>query len=172
MVNLKKIDHNLSMSYTDTHIYFLNGPFSQWFPSKFKDSYGVEYNCCEQYMMANKAKVFGDFDILGEIMEAESPRLQKSLGRKVKNFDEIEWNKYNEQIVVRGNFHKFTQNKNLRNFMIGTEDKILVEGAWYDHIWGVGLAWNDPMILDEKNWNGKNLLGKSLMIVREKLRIM
>lgn len=36
--------------------------FSQWFPADFVVD-DVAYNCTEQYMMAEKARVFGDDDI-------------------------------------------------------------------------------------------------------------
>ena len=47
------------MKTTDRFVLFWNGPFSQWYPSKFTID-GIEYNCCEQYMMAKKALMFGD----------------------------------------------------------------------------------------------------------------
>ena len=46
---------------------------------------------------------------------------------------------------------------------------ILVEGSPVDPIWGVGLHFDDDLILDEKNWKGQNLLGKCLMQARKKL---
>lgn len=48
---------------------------------------GVTYNCTEQYMMAEKAQLFGDKDSEDLIMISPRPRDQKYLGRNVKNFD-------------------------------------------------------------------------------------
>ena len=39
-----------------------------------------------------------------------------------------------------------------------------------DQIWSCGLAENDPLILDPKNWTGQNLLGKVLMEVRDLIK--
>ena len=48
-------------------------------------------------------------------------------------------------------------------------DKDFVEGSPIDKIWGVGIAWDSPLIEDEGNWLGENLLGKILNSVREAL---
>lgn len=173
---------------TSTHVYFLNGPFSQWHKASFEASLGdstekLVWNCGEAYMMASKAHLFGDEETLQDIMDVqhepdiawvEVPKLQKALGRQVKGLkggkwdaDDIAlWNANALQIVFRGNWAKFTQNADLAKYLIDTEDRTLVEGASYDTIWGVGLSWDDPAILDEKNWRGTNWLGKTLMRVR------
>lgn len=158
---------------TDTHVYFVGGPLSQWAKSDFTESLsGKEYyfKTAEQFMMAGKAVLFHDFDILDEIMLTDHPRDQKALGRKVKNFDPDVWNSHARNVVYFGNIAKFKQNKHLRTFLMETEDRYLVEGASYDRIWGVGLNYKDPLIEDKKNWKGKNWLGETLMKVREDIR--
>ncbi len=47
--------------------------FSQWWLSDFKDE-SYNYSSAEQYMMAGKAKLFGDFKILEKITETTSPK--------------------------------------------------------------------------------------------------
>lgn len=49
------------------------------------------------------------------------------------------------------------------------ENSNFVEASPYDKVWGVGLAEENPLILDEKNWRGENLLGKVLDKVKETL---
>ena len=168
---------------TDTHVYFLNGPFSQWHPSVFTVTCNMThrdrpvvnetmtFNCAEQFMMACKAMMFGDRDILDKIMASSSPREQKALGRQVIGFDANEWNKNAKSLVYIGNYSKFTQNPDLKDYLLSSEDRYLVEGAHYDQIWGVGLAWNDPAILDRNNWQGTNWLGEVLMQVRNCIRL-
>lgn len=161
---------------TDTHVYFLTGPFSQWHPSEFhaplaEGGRTLRFSHAEQYMMAGKALLFGDHETLERIMDAPHPRDQKELGRAVRNFDADTWNAHAREIVYEGNLAKFNQDSDLREYLMDTGDLYLVEGAWYDRVWGVGLAWDDDRILDVNNWQGTNWLGETLMRVRAALRV-
>ena len=121
-------------------------------------------------MMAAKARTFADAETFGKIMRTSKPKLIKSLGRQVKNFDERTWDAVKYDVVVDGNMAKFSQNPELKSFLLSTGDAKLVEASPVDRIWGVGLAENDPGITDEAKWQGLNLLGKALMNVRARLR--
>src|SRR5437764_12561609 len=94
---------------TDRFALFLRGWLSQWFKRPFTVD-AITYNCCEQYMMAEKAAVFGDADMLGQVLAATSPREQKELGRKVRGFQEHIWRRVCRGIVYQGNLAKFAQN--------------------------------------------------------------
>jgi ribA/ribD-fused uncharacterized protein len=63
--------------------------FSQWWPAAFKADSG-RYPTAEHYMMAEKARLFGDDEMLEKIRRAESPADAKKLGRKVRGFDVAE----------------------------------------------------------------------------------
>ena len=154
---------------TKTHVYFWGGIYSQWAKSSLCEMYN-KFNTAEQYMMYHKAVLFGDYEIAEQVLATNDARKQKALGREVKNFDEKVWDNYKYDIVVNGNMLKFFQNESMKLELLKTGDKTLVEGSPYDRIWGVGLKWDDPKILDEKNWKGENLLGKALMDVRKKIR--
>lgn len=140
----------------------------QWYPSEFTVD-GIEYNCAEQFMMAQKALFFEDEDTYEEIMDTDDPEEQKRLGRLVQNFDEDRWSEVAIEIVTTGNYAKFDQNPELKEWLLSTGDKILVEASPYDPIWGVGLRENDPRILDREQWQGTNWLGEALSIVRDML---
>ena len=151
---------------------FWDGPFSQWTPSVFVID-DVEYSCAEQYMMAEKARLFEDDDILEEIMEAEDPGVQKALGRQVSNFDADIWAEDEDNgrprcwnIVWRGNMAKFSQNPHLLKRLLKTEGTTLAEASPYDRIWGIGLGSSDSRAKDRENWNGKNWLGEVVTTVR------
>lgn len=173
-----RLDPVEKVSETGTHLFFLKGPFSQWHPSDFQMSLRpggplLKFNCAEQYMMAAKAHLFGDNETLEKIMAVqqqrspqEAPKQQKALGREVKGFDPAVWNEHARPIVFRGNWAKFAQNADMAERLDLTFDKHLVEGAHYDPVWGVGLAWDDPAITDPANWKGTNWLGLVLMAVR------
>lgn len=120
-------------------------------------------------MMYSKAMLFGDNNVAQQILKTSDPKAQKALGRKVKGFDEVLWNQHKCSIVEQGTYLKFSQNLELKKQLLATGNKILVEGSPYDTIWGVGLKWDDPKILDQKNWRGQNLLGEALMRVRQRL---
>ena len=142
--------------------------FGQWQYSEFG---GMEdYTCAEQYMMAEKARLFGDEETEKQIMEATDPKQMKALGRKVKNFKEKIWLKLRYSVVLNGNYLKFAQNKDMRDILLSTGDKILVEASPLDIIWGIGYSKNNAEAAIPQNWRGSNLLGFALMEVRDDLR--
>ena len=143
--------------------------FSQWQPSPFSVD-GDEYYCAEQYMMAEKARLFGDEEVEEEIMNTSDPKLMKALGRKVRNFDPQVWDKAKYSIVLNGNYYKFTQNKEMMDFLLSTGDKILVEASPMDTIWRIGLSKDNEKSQNIAAWRGKNLLGFALMEVRDEIR--
>lgn len=143
--------------------------FSQWFPIQFEENRTI-YKTAEHYMMAGKAKLFNDQEILQKVLKSETPNEAKSLGRKVKNFDPKLWDEHKYEIVKRANLLKFSQNLKFQNFLLATDDKILVEASPYDKIWGIGMLETDARALDPKLWDGENLLGFALMEVRDELR--
>jgi ribA/ribD-fused uncharacterized protein len=148
---------------------FYGGPFSQWYDAEmFVD--GELYNCAEQYMMASKAKLFGDEESLAKIMASQQPWEQKALGKKVKNFDKAKWEAVAKEIVFKANYAKFTQHEDLKAYILGTEDEVLVEASPTDTIWGIGLAETDPRAMDPAQWQGTNWLGEVIMDVRELIR--
>lgn len=144
------------------------GFMSQWYPSPFVEE-DVEFKNCEQYMMYQKAVVFGDFEMASKILKSDSPRQIKKLGRQVSGFDEYTWNAVKEEIIYNGNFLKFTWDKKLGEKLLETKNSILAEASPYDRIYGIGLRPNDPKVNDKTKWKGQNLLGEALMKVRGNL---
>jgi ribA/ribD-fused uncharacterized protein len=157
------------MKITDKHIFFWNGIYSQWYPSKFKID-NISYNSCEQYMMHQKALSFGDTEIATQILLTEHPDEQKKLGKLVNGFDRTIWDQHCFSIVYRGNYAKFTQNEDLKQQLLATGDKILVEASPYDFIWGIKQSVDDTTNEDPANWRGLNLLGFSIMTVRNQIK--
>ena len=142
---------------------------SQWYPCRFEVD-DVVYNSAEQYMMAQKAVLFGDEETYKKILAASDPKEVKALGRQVKGFDEKIWETCCKAIVRTGNLAKFSQNKELAEFLLNqTGDAILVEASPYDKIWGIGMK-ECAAAYDPKNWQGKNLLGYALTEVRDMMR--
>jgi ribA/ribD-fused uncharacterized protein len=140
--------------------------FSQWYPSSFVLD-GKTYATAEHYMMAEKARLFMDFDMEQKILDSSDPSTAKAMGRKVRNFNNDIWNQKCFDIVVKGNTAKFTQNVELKNVLVATGNQILAEASPLDTIWGIGLSENSEEAKNPLLWKGKNLLGFALMKVRE-----
>jgi ribA/ribD-fused uncharacterized protein len=143
--------------------------FSQWFASPFAVD-GIRYPSAEHFMMVAKARLFGDHENEERILKASHPKQAKELGRKVRDFDEATWIRGRYRLVVEGNLAKFTQNAKLKEFLLGTGKRVLVEASPYDRIWGIGLAADHPDAEKPAAWKGLNLLGFALMEVRAKLQ--
>lgn len=141
---------------------------SQWFSAKFEIE-AIQYRNTEQYMMAQKAKLFGDEEIFQKILQATHPKEMKALGRLVKNYREDLWQQHRFEIVLQGNLAKFSQNPDLKQFLLNTSTRVIVEASPYDKIWGIGLAADDENAEKPLQWKGLNLLGFALMEVRKQL---
>lgn len=144
---------------------------SQFYPAEFTSPNHGKFYWAEQYMMFTKARLCKDGRSMEKIQKAQSPGECKMLGKSVKNFDPLVWDSHKRAVVFAANLMKFDQNVELKEFLLSTGDKILVEAAAGDSIWGVGLAIEDLLIKDPKNWKGENLLGYALMNVRYAIKI-
>ena len=143
--------------------------FSQWWTSPFVVQ-NVKYHTAEHWMMAQKARLFNDEENYNKILAAKSPAEAKLLGRQVRKFEEKIWIEERDKIVIQGNLEKFKQNIELKQFLINTKERILVEASPVDRIWGIGLSGDNEKAQNPKQWKGLNLLGFALMEVRDELR--
>ena len=146
-----------------------DGCFSQWWTSPFELD-GHTYPTAEHWMMAAKARLFGDEETLAKILIASSPSAAKKLGRQVRGFDDARWKAARFDLVTRGNVAKFSSTPKLREHLLATGQTILVEAAPRDQIWGIGLSLDSPAARDPTKWRGLNLLGFALVRARGILR--
>jgi ribA/ribD-fused uncharacterized protein len=144
------------------------GCLSQWWPSAFTVD-GVRYATAEHWMMAGKARLFGDEKALERALRAPHPKAAKAVGRSVRGFDDEVWRAHRFDLVVRGSVAKFEQNPEPRRFLLGTANRVLVEASPMDRVWGIGLAADNPRAEDPAGWRGLNLLGFALMEARARL---
>lgn len=143
--------------------------FSQWWVSGFLSD-GKNYVCAEQFMMAEKARLFGDEDALAKIMLSRDPREMKELGRTVRGFVQEIWEAESYAIAKRGNIAKFAQNPVLGRFLLSTGNRVIVEASPLDRIWGIGMSKHHPDASNPDRWRGLNRLGFALMEARDALR--
>lgn len=141
--------------------------FSQWYHRWFTVD-GHRYNCMEQYMMSEKARLFKDKEMLIAILGESDQAKIKAYGRQVKGFDPEIWHKHCIDIVFKGNYAKFTQNEDLKQYLLATGDKVLVEASPTDTIWGIGMR-ATAKAKDHRNWRGQNLLGYTLTRVKQQI---
>ncbi len=144
------------------------GCLSQWWPCRFSVD-GVAYASAEHWMMAGKARLFGDDDALTRILAAATPAEAKDLGRLVRDYDDQVWAAHRFELVVEGNVAKFGQDPALRDFLVATSRHVLVEASPRDRIWGIGLGAANERATDPARWRGHNLLGFALMETRQRL---
>ncbi|GAM38713.1 hypothetical protein TCE0_033f09665 [Talaromyces pinophilus] len=164
---------------TNNPVYFWRpegeyGFCGQWWPSTFTWKDGDKrytYANAEQYMMHRKALLFGgpDDPITLQIQNGWKlhPRTIRDLGRKIPNFSEEAWEQNRYGFVLEGNYLKFSQDEELKQKLLATGNRELVEASPRDRIWGVGFGAANAGANRER-W-GLNLLGKVLMETRERL---
>mmetsp|Transcript_21014 Transcript_21014/g.44354 ORF Transcript_21014/g.44354 Transcript_21014/m.44354 type:complete len:223 (+) Transcript_21014:275-943(+) len=143
--------------------------------------------CINQELHYQKAILFEDHDIARQILEEEHDASKiKQLGRLVKGYDDGKWCEVRYDVCRDALHAKFGQNEELKNVLLQTGEKILLEAA-RDKVWGVGVVeytkeddadgktvgaknretggWD----VEPKDWVGENLLGRCLMDVRSLL---
>lgn len=156
------------MKYNNDFVFFFSGatPFSNFYKRAFSYK-GYTLNYGEQAFMLEKALMF-DPSKVEAIVKATNPADVKHLGRAVKNFDDKIWKARRYEIMKNVLRAKFSD-AGLRQLLLSTGNRTLVEASPYDRTWGIGLSTNDPKALNPNNWRGSNLLGKALMEIRTEL---
>jgi ribA/ribD-fused uncharacterized protein len=119
-------------------------------------------------MMAWKAWYFGDEQRLQSILKSSKPKGMKQIGKQVSGYNGEDWDWVKEAIVISGNYAKFTSSADMKEALLSTGDRELVEASPVDGIWGINCS--AARAVDRRNWNGQNLLGKALMEVRRMIR--
>ena len=144
------------------------GYLSNWYPSVFTMD-GIRYTSMAQYMMHQKAITFADPETAAAILATDNVGKIKALGRGVRNYDDALWNGIRQIVVYKGLLEKFRQNPELKEKLLSTAPHTLAEAARQDKIWGIGISNHDECRFEPELWNGQNLLGFTLMLVREVL---
>ena len=152
---------------------FLSNFYNSPFVATLHDGTEYQFSCNEQYFMYRKALCFKDMDAIKDILRPGlHPAAYKSMGKKVKPYNDKVWSEHRYGAMFDGLILKFSQNLEVNKQLLDTRGKILVELNPNDTIFGVGIGrtvngatddiWKNPM-----NWNGENLLGFCLMEVRD-----
>lgn len=86
----------------------------------------------EQYMMAEKARLFSGANALHLIMATTDPKHIKEMGRQAKGFNDKARISRCYEIVVKGNAAKLSQNKQSKELLLSTGNMILAEASPFD----------------------------------------
>lgn len=147
--------------------------FSQWHFSDFEID-GIVFPTAEHWMMLNKARLMRDVNaeqaVLADIKGSPDPSVVKKIGRQVTNWDQAKWDQHCFEIVAEGNVAKFSQDDELRKYLLGTGDMVLVEASPHDKVWGIGMRREEADAKNPLKWKGKNLLGFAIMEARARIR--
>ena len=117
---------------------------------------GKRWPTSEHYFQAQK---FDNSAHQEEIRNAKSPMVAARLGRDRKKKLRRDWESVKVDVMREALIAKFTQHEELTKRLIETDDVVLVEHTTNDAYWG-----------DGGDGTGKNMLGRLLMEVRQKLR--
>ena len=131
----------------------------------------TDFNCTEQAIMYYKAKLFKDEEKAEQILNAKDPAKQKGLGKRIEGFNQNTWNQNRDRIMLEAVEAKFQQNPHLKEKLVSTGNKTLVECNPKDPYWGIGLGLQNPDIWEQSKWKGENKLGEVLGQVRDMVRI-
>lgn len=146
-----------------------DGYLSNWYPATFTLD-GITFSSTEQYIMYRKCQIFGDMASASAVLATDDPTQQQDIGRNANDFNATLWDGLKQAIAFRGLMAKFSQNEELKKQLLDTGDVYLVECAHSDVIWACGIWVNEKERFDISKWRGQNILGFTLMEVRDALR--
>lgn len=154
------------MKVTNKYVYFLRGPLGNWSKSQISYDDHVFFSS-EQLFMYLKAKLFNDDATALKILHCHNSRTAKILGREVKGFDEEIWKQNREKCMFTALAYKYKYDENFRELLMNPEfaNKEFVEANPEDNIWSIGIS-EDKCSDSADNWQGLNLLGKTLNRLR------
>lgn len=136
--------------------YKINDPYG--FMSNYKKArffiYGRWWNWVEAPYQAKKTAVSEEYD---SIWQAKTNNESRLLGQKVTM--RPDWDQVKAQVMYECCLAKFLQHPELRKQLMETGDQELIEDSPVDYYWGCG-----------KDGTGQNMLGKTLMKIREELK--
>lgn len=148
----------------------LFGEFSNSYASKFVID-DFEYFCMEQYLMAQKARCFHDSTRYTAILRAQNAKECHDLGAFIKGYDPTVWKDACVSAAKTGLKAKFTQNSDLLQLLLSTDNQTLVYASAEDPVWGAAVSVQEALKIPSVLWQGQNLLGQCLMEIRSELRL-
>lgn len=128
------------------------------------------YHSVEQYLAVTRVTLAKRPALISRARKAQDPVQAKHILDALKEDHKQEWDEKVEDVILRGLRAKFSQNRSLREKLSNT-GKLKLGEASKNPRWGIGLELGDPEVLNQEKWlESGNLLGKSLMKIRDKIQ--
>ena len=131
---------------------------------------GIKFPTVEHYYQWSKARLFGDEEAQQKILKSASPKTAKTLGKKVKDFNEERWNAEKVGIMSRAIKAKLMQHPDIRKKLLDTGDRRIAEANPRSKFWGIGTSYNTSKATSPEKWPGKNTLGQIYEDLRRQLK--
>ncbi|CAF0791394.1 unnamed protein product [Adineta ricciae] len=140
------------MTNEPVHFYGRNKPFSEF--SNFHEAPieldGYTWPTTEHYFQAQK--FVDDQEHYLHVLNLPAPRAAFNYVRTYKSFVRPDWTDVKDEVMLKACMAKFEQHKDLKDLLLSTGDRLLVEHTENDSYWG-----------DGGDGSGRNQLGITLM---------
>lgn len=155
---------------SDTHMVFFSkhSQLSNHFPAKFSIKEHT-YDSMEHFLAVKRAELSGRQDLIERALKVKDAAQAKYILNALHGDHQEQWDDQIEQLANEGLRAKFTQNTQLKDFLCSTDNLILGEASTNIR-WGIGMDLQNPEVLNPVKWSDTgNLLGRSLMRLRQEL---
>lgn len=142
--------------------------FSNHYLSHFEVG-GRSYTSIEQYLAHIRARIMGRLDLEEKAATLEDPVEAKKLLHLLREEPQQEkWEDQRKEVLYTGLMAKFSQNSELKEYLISSGDRLLGEAS-LNKTWGIGHTLSSRSKFFPRQWRGGNLQGSTLMEVRQQL---
>ena len=134
---------------------------------------GHSFTSVLQYILHRRCVICNDKRRAIRLLSIDDPEKQIALAYE-RNSDYLPylrvWEGLRQLSAYRANMAKYTQNRQLRDQLLKTESAILAKCSDNSRTWSCGLGLGDASRLDIAQWKGSNMMGFTLMAVRDEIR--
>jgi ribA/ribD-fused uncharacterized protein len=135
----------------------VHGPGSNFYIEPDGTHIEGEYQAAKAHTVFKRAK-------MRLLFLSATPRDAKRMGRDIAPLRQ-DWDKIKREIMAGLVLAKFSEHDELREWLLGTGKKLIVENNWWHYQY-----WGNCFCVRCTKSNGRNELGKILMDVRAELR--
>lgn len=131
---------------------------------------GTTYHSARQALAVEMAKLYGDDAHTTEFMQMELPEGIRYTLEDIpieKGIDRSRWTADIIRLLYEIHTEKFSNYPALGAQLLETKDTILGAAEPGDLLLGIGLSLDNPLAKKKSNWTGQNMIGKSIMDIRE-----